>query len=152
MKRVIILDLDNTLIYSTYDGGLKVNRLFKYMDFLYIYERPYARKFIQRCHEVGDVVIFTISEMDYATQVSEHLNIQPIGIYANEHCLIRENVIRKSVPDHFFDVYDEIVIVDDYPEIWDVKIHDRCRFIIPFGFMGDERDCELKLSMDRLVM
>jgi len=152
MKRVIILDLDNTLIYSTYDGGLKVNKLFKYMDFLYIYERPYAREFIHRCHEVGAVVVFTISELDYATQVSEHLNIQPIGIFANEHCLIRENVIRKSVPDHFFEVYDEIVIVDDYPEIWDIKIHDRCRFIIPFGFMGDERDCELKFSIDRLVM
>jgi len=81
MKRVIILDLDNTLIYSTYDGGLKVNKLFKYMD--------------------------------------------------------------------FFEVYDEIVIVDDYPEIWDIKIHDRCRFIIPFGFMGDEKDYELKMLMEK---
>ena len=77
MKRLIILDLDNTLIYSDFSDRLKVRKLFKYRDFLYVYERPYAKEFIQLCHQLGEVMIFTLAEWDYADQVSEHLNIRP---------------------------------------------------------------------------
>lgn len=48
MKRLIVLDLDNTLIYCTYSSGHKVKMLFEYKDSLSVYERPYATEFVQR--------------------------------------------------------------------------------------------------------
>lgn len=150
MKRLVLLDLDNTLIYSDYSAKLKVNKLFKYMDFLYVYERPYAKDLIQRCHEIGEVMIFTMSEWEYAIQISEHLDIRPTRIFYCDHCVIKEGAITKVLPDQFYQLYDEIIIIDDSPKIWDVRIPGPCRFMVPFMFTGDKNDDGLKLIMDRL--
>ena len=109
MKRLIVLDLDNTLIYCTYSSGHKVKMLFEYKDSLSVYERPYATEFVQRCHELGDVMIFTMSELEYAQQISEHLNIQPLEIFSNVDCLFREGISRKRLPDEYYNKYDEII-------------------------------------------
>ena len=149
MKRLIVLDLDNTLIYCTYTSVLKANKLFKYMDLLYVYERPFAREFIERCHKLGDVMIFTMSELDYAQQISEHLNIQPLEIFSNVDCLFREGVSRKRLPDEYYNKYDEIIIVDDYPECWEIQDKEMCRIIVPIAFPGDEKDIELTVIMEK---
>ena len=53
MKKLIILDLDNTLIYASF-YKLPANILFKYSDYLTIYERPHAKEFIKKClEEIG---------------------------------------------------------------------------------------------------
>ena len=149
LARLIILDLDNTLIYSDYSARLKVNQLFKYMDFLYVYERPYAREFIQRCHEVGEVMIFTMAEWEYADQVSVHLDIRPARIFSRDDCFIQYGVIRKRVPDLFYEIYDQIIIIDDNPEIWEVQDHEKCRVFVPTRFTGNKKDQELKMIMEK---
>ena len=151
MKRLILLDLDNTLIYSDISNKLKVNLLCKYLDFLYVYERPYAREFIQQCHEIGEVMVFTMAEWEYAVQVTEHLNIQPSRIYSNDDCLIREGMTRKSLPDHYYQTYDQIIIVDDCPEIWEIKNNKLCYFFAPVAFTGDKKDTQLKLLTNKLI-
>jgi len=57
------------------------------MNFLYVDGRPYAREFIRQCQEMGEVMIFTMAEWEYADQVSEHLNIKPSRIFSNEDCI-----------------------------------------------------------------
>ena len=123
MNQLILLDLDNALIYSDYSAKLKVNKLFKYMNFLYVYVRPYAREFIRKCQEIGEVMIFTMAEWDYADQVSKHLNIQPSRIFSNVECINQEGFNFKSLPSQYYGIYEQIIIVDDYPEIW--KVQDR---------------------------
>ena len=151
MKRLILLDLDNTLIYSDFSNKLKAKLLCKYLDFLYVYERPFVREFIQQCHEIGEVMVFTMAEWDYAAQITEHLNIQPSRIYSNDDCPIKEGVAKKSLPDHYYETYDQIIIVDDYPEMWEVKNNKLCHFIVPVAFTGDRKDTQLKLLMNKLM-
>ena len=119
------------------------------MDLLYVYERPFAREFIERCHKLGDVMIFTMSELDYAQQISEHLNIRPLEIFSNVDCLFREGISRKRLPDACYNRYDQIVIVDDYPEWWEIQEKSMCRVIVPSAFTGDEKDIELRSIMEK---
>lgn len=52
MKQLIILNLENTLIYGTYKIGLSAKRLLRYSNSILFYERPYAREFIQKCNDL----------------------------------------------------------------------------------------------------
>jgi TFIIF-interacting CTD phosphatase-like protein len=142
MKKLIILDLDETLIHASY-SKCRAKILLKYSDYLTIYERPYAKEFVQRCHSIGDVVVFTTATRDYAEKICEYLQIKPIELFTREDCLILNNKIFKSVPDYYFDLYDDITILDDKPDIWDKKSHDQCRVIGVEPFTGEFKNDEL---------
>lgn len=144
MKKLIILDLDNTLIFGTVNRKLRAEVLFHFSKILVIYERPYAREFIIKCQELGDVVVFTTAVREYAEQVCDNLDINPIELFTREDCLIIDNQYYKSVPDYYFDVYDDITIIDDYPGIWDTQSQVKCRMIKVKEFVGDVSDTELK--------
>jgi TFIIF-interacting CTD phosphatase-like protein len=142
MKKLIILDLDNTLIYASF-LKLPAKILFKYSDYLTIYERPHAKEFVQKCQTKGDIVIYTTAVRDYAKKVCEHLKIKPIELFSREDCLIINGQYVKSVPDYYFDLYDDISIFDDSPELWDKKSHEKCRVIGVTPFTGEADDDEL---------
>jgi TFIIF-interacting CTD phosphatase-like protein len=144
MKKLIILDLDNTLIFGTVNHKLRAEVLFHFSKILVIYERPYAKEFVTKCKEVGDVVVFTTAVREYAEQVCEHLGINPIELFTREDCLVIEDRYYKSVPDYFFDFYDDITIIDDFPGIWDTQSHLKCRMIKVKEFVGDVSYTELK--------
>jgi len=142
MKKLIILDLDNTLIYaSLYELPAKI--LFKYSDYLTIYARPHTKEFVQKCRTIADVVVVTTAVRDYAKKVCEHLQIKPIELFSREDCLILNYKYVKSVPDYYFDLYDDIIIFDDSPELWDKKSHEKCRVIGVAPFTGEADDDEL---------
>jgi hypothetical protein len=136
MKKLIILDLDNTLIYASF-SRLPANILFKYAGYLPIYERPHAKEFVQKCRTIADVVVVTTAVRDYAEKVCEHLQIKPIELFSREDCLILNNEYVKSVPDYYFDLYDDIIIFDDSPELWNKKSHEKCRVIEVAPFTGE---------------
>ena len=94
-------------------------------------------------------MIFTMSELEYAQQISEHLNIQPMEIFSNVDCLFREGISRKRLPDDYYNLYDQILIVDDYPEWWEIQDKAMCRVLVPSAFTGDERDRDLKMIMEK---
>jgi TFIIF-interacting CTD phosphatase-like protein len=142
MKKLIILDLDETLIHASY-SKCRAKILLKYSDYLTIYERPYAKEFVQRCHSIGDVVVYTTATRDYAERICDHLQIKPIELFTREDCLILNEEIFKSVPDYYFDLYDDITIIDDKPDIWDKKSQEKCRVIGVEPFTGDDGDDEL---------
>jgi TFIIF-interacting CTD phosphatase-like protein len=140
MKKLTILDLDNTLIFSTVNQNLTAKILFRFSKLMVVYERPFAREFVARCHETGDVVVFTTAVREYAEKVCEHLDIRPFELFSREDCVGQPDWYIKSVPDYYFDVYDEITIFDDFPEIWDHKSQMNCRIIRVKEFLGDGRD------------
>jgi TFIIF-interacting CTD phosphatase-like protein len=121
--------------------------LFKYSQYLTIYERPFAKQLIQRCHEIGDVVVFTTAEREYAGKICEKLNIKPFVLFARENCIVERGSYVKSVPDSYYLNYDTITIIDDLPEVWDRKTHKNCRIIAVSEFKGDKNDCELSKIM-----
>lgn len=143
MKKLIILDLDNTLIFGTVNRHLRVKVLFHFSKILVIYERPYASEFVAKCQKIGDVVVFTTAVREYAEQVCEHLGISPIELFSREDCIAEYDRYVKSVPDYYYDVYDDITIIDDLPGIWDTKSHMKCRIIRVQEFTGNEADDEL---------
>lgn len=146
-KKLIILDLDNTLIYASY-SKLPAKILFRYSKYLPIYERPHAKEFVKKCHTIGDIVVYTTAVRDYAGKVCEHLQINPVELFSREECLILNNEYVKSVPDFYFDSYDYITIIDDNPDVWDTKSHKKCRIISVPPFTGDVGDYELmKIKM-----
>lgn len=142
MKKLIILDLDNTLIYASY-SKLPSKILFRYSKYLPIYERPHAKEFVQKCHTIGDVVVYTTAVKDYAEKVCQHLQIKPVELFTREDCLNFNGMYQKSIPEYLIDVYDDIVIVDDNPEIWDGKTHKNCLVIGVEPFTGNVGDDEL---------
>ncbi|WP_372947813.1 HAD family hydrolase [Mariniphaga sp.] len=145
MKKLTILDLDNTLIYgTTIKRNLSAKILFHFSKYLTIYERPHAREFVKRCHTIGDVVVFTTAEREYATKICEHLEINPVELFTREDCLFLNGSYVKSVPEYYFDAYDSITIIDDIPEIWDKKSHQKCRIIGVKAFTGEVVDDELR--------
>ena len=96
-------------------------------------------------------MIFTMSELEYARLVSDHLNIRPLEIFSNVDRLFREGIFRKRICDNYYNLYDEIVIIDDYPECWEMQDKSMCTVIAPSVFTGDERDIELKVIMEDLL-
>lgn len=145
MKKLIILDLDNTLIYgTTTKRKLSANILFHFSKYLVIYERPYAKEFVKWCHTIGDVVVFTTAEHEYASKICEHLEINPVELFSREDCLVVNGSYVKSVPNYYFDVYDSITIIDDISEIWDKESHSKCRIIGVKAFTGKVVDDELR--------
>lgn len=144
MKKLTILDLDNTLIYSTFDKNLKSDVLFHFSKNMVVYTRPFVREFIFKCKEAGDIVVFTTATRDYAQKICQHLEINPIELFTREDCLIVVDRYFKSVPDYYFDAYDDITIFDDMPGIWDYKSQQKCRIVCVPEFTGDEKDDALK--------
>ena len=143
MRRLFILDLDNTLIYAfpgSYQGG---NILFHYSSYLTIIKRPYAEKLIRKCQSAGEVMVFTTSVKDYAESVCRHLDIKPVALFTREDCLISGGMYQKFVPGYYYEKYDSITILDDNPQMWDQRSRERCKVIFVPPFYGEEDDEEL---------
>lgn len=144
MKKLTILDLDNTLIYTTYDKNLKSDILFHFSRDMIVYARPFVQEFISKCKGVGDIAVFTTATRDYAQKVCQHLEINPVELFTREDCLIVGFRYSKSVPDYYYSVYDDITIYDDMPDIWDSKSQQKCRIVCVPEFTGDEKDDAVK--------
>ena len=109
-------------------------------EFLTIYERPNAREFISACKEHGDLIVYTLSNRDYAELVCDKLNINPVEIVAGLTNYSGLSDIQKSIKSSWYKNYWDIVVVDDSPELWRSSDREKARFIVPPEFTGDARD------------
>ncbi len=64
MKKLLILDIDETLLHSTYED-LKREPDFCFKERL-VYLRPHLKEFIKNCFENYDVAVWTSAKADYA--------------------------------------------------------------------------------------
>jgi TFIIF-interacting CTD phosphatase-like protein len=142
--RLIILDLDHTLIYASYAESETASLLCEYDELLTIYERPYVREFISTCKNLGDVIVYTLSDRDYADLVCDKLNIKPLEIIAGLGGYLGYEDIQKSIKSSWYKKYRDIVVIDDSPELWRSSDRERARFIVPPEFMGDASDDALR--------
>ena len=146
-KKLILLDLDHTLIYGSYAETETANKLFKFNSYLSVYERPLASDLVLLCHEKGDIIIYTTALKTYAKKISKSLQINPITILSRKDCTKKNDSFKKNTNPKWILSYDEIIVIDDSPNIW-VNFPDSIKFLVPTEFRGDARDLELQPIID----
>jgi len=155
-KILFILDLDETLIYST-KSRLSYTEDFM-VDEYYVYKRPGLDKFLDFISPNYDVAIWTSSTEDYAQEVVK--NIFPLNyplkfIYGRTKCTITfltdhneyvyaKNLLKLKKKNYSLE---KILIVDDSPEKLRRNYGNHIR-INPFS--GSKEDIELSQLINYL--
>ena len=148
-KKLILLDLDHTLIYGSYAETETANKLFKFNSYLSVYERPLARELVILCQKKGDIIIYTTALNTYAKKISKSFEINPIKILSRKDCIKKNDSFKKTINPEWVHSYDEIIVIDDSPNVW-VNFPDSIKFLIPTEFRGDARDFELQSILDEV--
>lgn len=143
-NRLIILDLDHTLIYAATTTLNNLNVLLKYSPYLTIYERPFARQLVKLCAEKAYIVVFTTAVKDYAEKVCRKLDINYVELRSRKDCAVVNGRYLKFVDTTWLSRYDEIIVIDDSPEIWDIKPNENFYMLAPEKYTGSANDDELK--------
>jgi len=149
-KKILVLDLDETLVHSTikkkkksrsYDLKFKL----RYEDFLlnfYVDKRPHVDDFLKEVSKIFHVVIFTASTQEYAEVVLDLIDCEKIFIH---HRFYRHDCT------FFDDIYVKDIRRLDR-DMKDVLIIDNSRIAFSFtpesgipikSWFGDDNDSEL---------
>ena len=164
-KKLLILDLDETLIHAT---KKELSREHDFMIFGYfIYKRPHLDSFLSKCHQNYKLAIWSSASDEYVHEVVKRIvpNDIPLQfVWGGSKCTPRrateEDYIRDSYDNTHYHYtkqlkkvkkkgfhLDRTLIVDDTPE----KVKDNFgNAIYPKAFLGDLEDNELLLLCDYL--
>ena len=105
-ENVLVLDLDETLVFAVHLEGLEGLEELGIEDNLAIRVRPYARDLLKRLHKVYELVVFTAAEEAYAKRVVDLLD--------PSHDLITKVLTRTScVPLQTGDLVKDLRILGD---------------------------------------
>ncbi|ORX58537.1 hypothetical protein BCR36DRAFT_276372 [Piromyces finnis] len=104
-KKVLVLDLDETLIHSTSRGSRKHDYMIevlldKHICLYYVYKRPYVDSFLKKVSEWYKVVVFTASLKEYADPVIDYLDPEKKIFskrYFRESCQFRNGIYMKDL-------------------------------------------------------
>lgn len=149
-KKLLILDLDETLVYAT-EVKLEYQQDFIVGQY-FVYKRPFLQEFIQFCLENFDVSIWTSSTSNYATKIVEEIFPNPYELkffWSRLRCTIRydeelqETYFEKMMSKVRKRKYDlaKVIVVDDSPEKWRNSYGNLIR-VKPF--FGEAEDNELQ--------
>jgi RNA polymerase II subunit A small phosphatase-like protein len=146
-RKLLVLDLDETLIYAStrplpQGAGCMIGPYF-------VYKRPHVDTFITGCFEIFDVAVWTSSSPAYAAGVVGALFPRPPAfIWASDRCTLqidwetREQCHLKKLAKlkrHGYDLA-RVITVDDSPEKHAQNYGNLVR-VIPWT--GDPEDDEL---------
>jgi CTD nuclear envelope phosphatase 1 len=104
-KKVLVLDLDETLIHSTSRGSRNHDYMIevlldKHICLYYVYKRPYVDSFLKKVSEWYKVVVFTASLKEYADPVIDYLDPENKIFskrYFRESCQYRNGLYMKDL-------------------------------------------------------
>ena len=150
-RKLLILDLDETLIYATEE------KLERESDFIvgqyFVYRRPFLEDFLEFCFENFNVAVWTTATKSYAEEILQTIlegdqNLQ--FLWTRERCTLafdeeeRENYFVKRMYKIRRRGYKlrSIIVVDDSPNVW------KCSYgnlVSVSKFEGDESDNELRI-------
>jgi RNA polymerase II subunit A small phosphatase-like protein len=148
--KLIVLDLDHTLIYGSYADSESSELLFQYSRYLKVYKRPGVEELIEYIAPKSDIVVYTTALRDYASKTCKKLRINYKQLYSRKHCRQNGNGYKKVLDSEYFNLYDSIIIIDDSPNVWDPNSLQRCEFIVPAEFRGNADDREVAFMMRKL--
>lgn len=149
MKKLVLLDLDHTIIYGSYAESETANLLFQYNKYLKVYERPFAKELITLCNENADVIVYTTALRPYAVKICKKLSINPIALLSRKQCLMVNNKQKKMIRAAWTQQYEKIIIIDDSPNVWELNMHN-IEILAPSEFRGSKNDFELMKILTQL--
>lgn len=150
-KKILILDLDETLIYAT------ERKLDREADFIigqyFVYKRPFLNRFLAFCFEKFDVAVWTTATESYAEEILNTIlkeNQKLHFLWTRKRCTL---VFDEEEREHYFAKrisklrkrklnVESIIVIDDNPNVWKCSYGNLVRVN---RFEGDEKDIELKL-------
>lgn len=155
-KKLLILDLDETLIHAS-DHQLDYPYDFFFENF-FLYKRPFLEEFLSFCRRHFHVAVWTSSSPEYASRVVENIFVKdyPLKfVWTREQCTLIANPYENSQP--FIKnlkkvkrrgfLLEEILMVDDTPS----KLSKNYGNLIRVNaFTGDRYDRELQLLIKYL--
>jgi carboxy-terminal domain RNA polymerase II polypeptide A small phosphatase len=154
--KILILDLDETLIYST-ETVLNYHEDFQVGNY-FVYKRPGLDHFLSNSNSLFKLAVWTSSSSDYAYEIIKHIfpdSIQLEFVFTQKRCNFRYNpeigenqTVKplKKVRRQGFSI-DKIVIVDDLPETFQQNYGNA---ILVEKFYGEKMDKELFFLLDYL--
>jgi TFIIF-interacting CTD phosphatase-like protein len=166
MKKLLILDIDNTLIYSsskdindkdfilTFD-----NTEHKY----YVKKRPYLDEFLNYCNKHFRIAFWSAGESEYVKNILKNIIInieEPVFIWSFDKCTIKRHTIFFESYAYIYKKLKKIwknkkynatkkdtLILDDTPSTYKYN-YGNAIYIDKFD--GDESDYELKRVIELL--
>lgn len=155
-NKLLILDIDETLIYSS---EKQLDRIpdFK-LDEYFVYIRPGLNKFILSCSKLFYLAIWTASSSEYAREVIKHIfpdDLQLEFVFTGERCLLKRNldldIIEifkplKKVKKKGYSL-NHILIVDNIAETFKYNYGNG---ILVKEYLGEENDRELFILLKYL--
>jgi hypothetical protein len=160
MKPNVLLDLDNTLVYS-----ISPTKVYKYpalrkhyFEDMVILERPFLAEFLTSLAEYFNISVWTAARRDYANFIVKQILVPHVVIFH----LFDRNHVQDSL--HYFGTMKNIdlltkiykipmfihhknILVDDLVEICQQK--NPCLNVVPFT--GQEDDTELLYKLNDLL-
>jgi len=148
-SKLLVLDLDETLIYATEDKlGIPHNAT---VGNYFVYNRPHVKEFLEFCLNEFAVAIWTSSTENYADDIVKHLLGGPDNL---EFCWARNRCTLTFDHDDRLPLYvknlkkvkrlgfnlEKILVVDDTPQKW---AHQYGNLIRVTPFEGDKDDSEM---------
>ncbi len=159
MQKLLILDLDETLIHATEE------KLEREADFIvgqyFVYRRPFLDEFLEFCFANFEIAVWTSSTRKYATEIIENIldsEYQTAFFWARERCTIgfdmeeREQFFEKKMTKVRNRGYDlnSVIVVDDSPEKWRSSYGNLVRVKPFFGETDDDELQKLIVYLQRL--
>lgn len=149
-KTLIVLDLDNTVIYGSYSESESAELLFKYSKYLKVYKRPGVETLVQFLNQHFDIIVYTTALRNYANKTCKSLHINYKKLYSRRDCKRSGDRFLKILPGEYFNQYEKIIVIDDTPDTWDEKTLRQCEFIVPDEFHGNIEDSGIAYILSEL--
>ena len=150
-RKLLILDLDETLIYAAEvklesEPNLLVGQYF-------VYKRPFVELFLKFCFDNFNVAVWTTATKSYAEEILKTIlkDDQTLKfLWTRERCTL---AFDEEEREHFFVKrmskirrcgykLESVIVVDDSPNVWQDSYGNLVRVN---KFEGDEKDDELKV-------
>lgn len=136
-KMILILDLDQTLLHSTFQESYCDFTFTLFFTKFYVKLRPFLKKFLRKMSKLFEIHVYTMGTRDYASEICR--NIDPTGRIFGDRIVTRcenFNEMKKSI-DRITSIHSNVVILDDRADVWDYSSN--LVLIKPFYF-NDEID------------
>lgn len=134
-RKTLVLDLDETLVHSTYSR--EPNSAFKILVdvgskmTLYVSKRPHVDGFLKEMGKIFEIVVFTAGVSEYANPLLDKLDVRGViaGRLFREHCTIVEDFYVKDLSRLGRDI-DKTLIIDDFPASYTFNLVMACVALI----------------------
>lgn len=157
-KKFLVLDLDNTLLFSNdkiIEGGSLMVKFILNQSVMYTWERPHLEEFMTFAHENFNLIVYTASRDNYAKSIVTYFNIF-LGVtvekvYTRKNieksfmkCGLKQISLLNELNDNYIIVDDRACYADDSKEIIFSNL------LQIKGWNGENDDEELKKSIEYL--